>query len=128
MIADTNLFIAHLRGVPEATEFLRRNADLYVPFVVAAELLTGELLSRRSASADTRMSNLLDVFPTLWPDADTLSHFAQLRVHLRRAGTPIDVHDAWIAALALEFELPVVTSDVDFERVPDLKIVSWATA
>ena len=33
---------------------------------------------------------------------DTIRHYAQLFVQLRRQGTPIPVNDLWIAALVLE--------------------------
>ena len=48
-----------------------------------------------------------------------------LRVALKRSGRPIRANDAWIAALALEHRLPLLSRDVHFDGVPDLERRSW---
>ena len=54
------------------------------------------------------------------PARETAEHYARLFVQLKRAGTPIPDDDLWIAALALEHDLPLITRDQHFERVPQL--------
>ncbi len=49
--------------------------------------------------------------------------YATLRRQLRRAGRMIGEVDTLIAATALERGLTSVTSDQDFARVPDLKVL-----
>jgi tRNA(fMet)-specific endonuclease VapC len=49
---------------------------------------------------------------------------AGISAALQRAGTPIPVHDQWIAATALSHGMAVATANVrDFERVPGLTVV-----
>jgi tRNA(fMet)-specific endonuclease VapC len=57
--------------------------------------------------------------------ADTAVTYAALRVALRQLGRPIPANDAWIAALALEHRLPVLSRDAHFDSVPDLQRTSW---
>ena len=46
-----------------------------------------------------------------------------LYAQLRRQGTPIPVHDIWIAALALEHSLILYTHDAHFSHLPQIPTV-----
>jgi tRNA(fMet)-specific endonuclease VapC len=46
-------------------------------------------------------------------------------VALKRSGRPIPANDAWIAALALQHRLPVLSRDEHFDVVPDLDRRTW---
>jgi tRNA(fMet)-specific endonuclease VapC len=56
---------------------------------------------------------------------ETAVTYAALRVALRRSGRPIPANDAWIAALALQHRLPVLSRDQHFDVVPDLERKGW---
>jgi predicted nucleic acid-binding protein len=43
-----------------------------------------------------------------------------LFVQLKRAGTPVPDNDLWIAALALQHDLLLITRDKHFESIPQL--------
>jgi predicted nucleic acid-binding protein len=57
--------------------------------------------------------------------ARTATTYATLRVALRERGTPIPANDAWIAALTLQHQLPVLTRDRHFDTVPGVKRLGW---
>ena len=40
--------------------------------------------------------------------------------HLKKAGTPIGSNDVWIAAGAMQHGLPILTSDTDFQKIPQV--------
>jgi tRNA(fMet)-specific endonuclease VapC len=44
---------------------------------------------------------------------------------LRLKGRPLPENDIWIAALALQHNLTLVTRDAHFQEVEHLKIVVW---
>ena len=48
-------------------------------------------------------------------------HYARLFVQLKRAGTPIPDNDLWIAAVAIEHDLALVTRDRHFDKLPQLR-------
>jgi predicted nucleic acid-binding protein len=48
-----------------------------------------------------------------------------LREELRLTGCPIPENDVWIAALARQHDLPVVTCDDHFDHVSGLRRLSW---
>jgi predicted nucleic acid-binding protein len=66
----------------------------------------------------------LDLYATLYSDETTCSIWANVVAICRRLGRPVQTADAWIAASARQWGLPVVTADVGgFEAIPDLSIV-----
>lgn len=55
----------------------------------------------------------------------TTQFYATVRQRLKKQGTPIPENDIWIAALALEYNLPVLSNDLHFDRVQQIDRISW---
>jgi tRNA(fMet)-specific endonuclease VapC len=93
--------------------------------IVAGELRFGALKRgspRLSAQVETILG-AIDVLP-LAPSADV--RYAEVRLTLERAGTPIGPNDLLIAAHALAADLVLVTRNIrEFQRVPTLEVVDW---
>lgn len=64
-----------------------------------------------------------DTVGILLPGRETAEHYARLFVQLKRAGTPVPDNDLWIASLALEYDLTLITRDRYFESIPQL--IRW---
>jgi tRNA(fMet)-specific endonuclease VapC len=92
--------------------------------VVQCEMAFG-LLKRPSARLQAVYDIQMRQLPVLPLDADIAAHYAQLRVALERAGTPIGANDALIAAHALALGATLVTDDSEFLRVPGLQVENW---
>ena len=61
---------------------------------------------------------------TLFPDADTCLIWATIMAESRKAGRPMSAADAWVAAAARQWDLPLVTTDFrDFEHLDWLKLI-----
>ena len=58
-------------------------------------------------------------------DLETADHYARLRNELKQAGMPIPSNDIWIAALACQYGLPVVSRDTHFDRVRGIRRLDW---
>jgi tRNA(fMet)-specific endonuclease VapC len=50
---------------------------------------------------------------------------AELQISLRRRGRQLGIIDALIAAIALRYDLTLLTTDSDFDAVSDLKHKNW---
>ena len=59
------------------------------------------------------------------PDEADAMIAAELRVSLRRKGWQLATNDAVVAALALRYNLTLLTTDRDFQSVPDLLTENW---
>jgi len=53
---------------------------------------------------------------------ETALRYAEVDVYLRKKGRPIPLNDVWIAAVALEHGLHLLTLDVHFREIPLLLI------
>lgn len=93
--------------------------------VVAAELRFGALKkgSMRLLAQLEAVLAALDILPLESPVDE---RYAELRMALERAGTPIGGNDMLIAAHALTLELTIVTAnESEFRRVPGLAVENW---
>jgi len=113
---------------PKLTSQIRslKPTDLAVCTVVKAELLFGALKSARRSENLASVRRFLEPFECYPFDDLACDTYAELRVHLERAGTPIGPNDLLIAAIALARDCAVVTANIrEFERVPGLRVELW---
>jgi tRNA(fMet)-specific endonuclease VapC len=125
VVIDTNAYSGFLRGDAKAVKVLRTAHEIHLPLIVLAELLAGftagirlkknrEELARFMASPRAHL---------LRPDEKTAQHYADVYAALRAQGTPIPTNDLWIAALARQHRMPLLTFDAHFSAVPGLTLV-----
>lgn len=92
--------------------------------VVQCELLYG-LAKYPSTRLQTAYALHMANLPVLALDDSVPTHYAQLRAHLEKLGTPIGANDTLIAAHALALGATLVSSDAEFARVPGLQVENW---
>lgn len=93
--------------------------------VAAAELRYGAAQSQSKTIGD-RVDLILSAIEVLPLELPADHHYAHIRHHLTRRGTPIGPNDLLIAAHALAETLTVVTANTsEFERVPGLALENW---
>jgi tRNA(fMet)-specific endonuclease VapC len=64
----------------------------------------------------------------IWPiEVVTSRFYGEIYVDLRRRGRALSQVDMMLAALARQMRLTLVTSDRDFEALPDIPTENWAT-
>ena len=125
MIVDTNALSAFVDGDTAVGDILRQQARACIPVIVLGEFRYGIAQSRHRATYEQWLQSELDHFEVLAVTAQTTITYATLRVALKEQGTPIPANDAWIAALALQHKLPVLTRDRHFDTVPGVKRQAW---
>jgi len=125
LILDTNALSAIADGAAELEPILGRTRELAIPVIVLGEYRYGIAQSRSRARYELWLSELSANCRILRVDEDTASEYAILRVELKRAGHPIPANDAWIAALARQHSMPIVSRDRHFDYVPKVKRLSW---
>jgi tRNA(fMet)-specific endonuclease VapC len=122
---DTNALSAFVDGDPVVGDILRQQARAAIPVIVLGEFRYGIAGSRHRTSYEEWLGNHLPHFDVLSVTADTTVAYAALRVALKKAGRPIPANDAWIAALAMEHRLPILSRDTHFDAVPGLQRIGW---
>ena len=125
MILDTNALSAFVDGEAGVGDALRREPRAVIPVIVLGEFRYGIAESRHRAAYETWLETHLPHFEILTVTDGTAIAYAGLRVALKRLGRPIPANDAWIAALALEHRLPVLSRDEHFDVVAGIERKSW---
>ena len=93
--------------------------------IVLGEHRYGIAASRHRATYESWLEAHLLQFDVLEVTEETALVYAGLGAALRRSGQPIPANDAWIAALALQHRMAVLSRDEHFDVVPGLRRQSW---
>lgn len=125
MILDTNALSAWAEGVPEVKTPLQSTGRLIVPSVVLGEYYFGILQSRHRNRYEEWLRRYLPLAEIAAVTSSTAVAYADIRLELKRAGTPIPPNDVWIAALARQHALPVLSNDVHFDAVADVRRIAF---
>ncbi|MBM7842304.1 type II toxin-antitoxin system VapC family toxin [Herpetosiphon giganteus] len=94
-----------------------------VPMVT--ELIFGIGLLPRAVANRAAWAQIQPLFPCYLPDETDAVNAAEMQIALRRQGRQLATVDALIAALALRYDLVLLTTDKDFDAVPELRIENW---
>lgn len=125
MLFDTNAVVALGDGDKALLGLVAGVRRASVPAIVCGELLFGALNSARPGQNMSRIRGVLNQFEVLPIDLETAEHYATVRAALRRAGSPIPENDIWIAAVARQYSLPLVSRDGHFGYVKDITVLRW---
>lgn len=125
MILDTNALSAFFDDESLVVQRLEGADAIHLPVVVLGEYRFGLLGSRRRRERELTLAELVRLAVVLAITESTTRHYAEIRHELKRAATPIPANDAWIAALAREHGLPVMSSDAHFDAVPGVRRIGW---
>jgi len=122
---DTNAVIAYREGVPEVCSLID-NADVIIlPVIVVGELLYGAFNSTKTKNNEKFVHKFIEYSLVMQIDESVAARYARVRFDLKRQGNPIPENDIWIAAVCLVLEVPILSQDDHFTRVPGLQVISW---
>jgi tRNA(fMet)-specific endonuclease VapC len=100
---------------------------LIVSFMTVAELERWALSRKWSTARRERLAEMLDHFIIHFPDRLLCAAWADITERARLKGFLLASADAWIAATAIHFGLPLVTHNRnDFDFIDGLDVVSEA--
>lgn len=125
MILDTNALSALAEGERSLAPVLREATLVAVSVIALGEYRYGISHSRDRLSYERWLTEYLPAFRILEIDERTTVHYAAVRGQLKKAGTPIPSNDAWIAALARQHLLPIVSRDRHFDFVGGIERIEW---
>jgi tRNA(fMet)-specific endonuclease VapC len=125
LILDTNAVSAFADGASELAAVLAETDELCLPVIVLGEFRFGIARSRHRLRYETWLQSLVGATRVLVVDEQTAGHYAAIREQLRTRGRPIPSNDTWIAALANQYGLPVVSRDEHFDEVAGLRRIGW---
>ena len=125
MILDTNSLSAIAEAEPHAVAAFGQAQSIAIPVIVLGEYLFGIAQSKRRLDYEKWVRHVLRTFIVLNIGAETAVKYAEVRLELKRSGTPIPSNDMWIAALCRQHSLPLLSQDRHFDSVRGLRRVGW---
>ena len=125
MILDTNALSAMADGDARLEPLLRRTRTIALPVIVVGEYRYGVHQSHNRAKYEEWLADVLDNCRVLDVDIHTAEQYAAIRDELKRSGQPIPGNDVWIAALARQHDLPILSRDRHFDVVAGLRRIGW---
>jgi tRNA(fMet)-specific endonuclease VapC len=114
-LLDTNIVIGLFANESSIKEKIKSfSGNIFIPSIVLGELFYGAEQSTRKDYNRRKIEKLAEA-----------SLYGKIKNQLRIKGTPIPENDIWIAALADQHQLILVTRDKYFNSVETISIEAW---
>lgn len=125
ILLDTNIVIELFKGNPSVTASLEIYISINIPFAVLGELQLGAYRSSDPKKHIKQVNDFLNNCSVLNADSVTANNYALIKTALLNKGKPIPENDIWIAAIAKQYDLDLVTKDKHFNEIEGLSITYW---
>jgi predicted nucleic acid-binding protein len=130
-VVDTDVvsFLFKAHSLAPAYQAILAGRPVAVSLITLAEIEYGMEAKNWGASRRDLMRRFLPHFTLLSPDTETARVWARIKSGCERRGRPITFADAWIAAAAVQLNVPLVTHNAsDYRAVESLTILTTPTA
>jgi tRNA(fMet)-specific endonuclease VapC len=124
-LLDTSVVIDFLEGDHALTDHVDQAEAIFVSCVTLGELYVGARKSAKAAENLARVEQYALESTILDANLDTARLYGRIKNELRLRGQPIPENDIWIAAVAVQHNLILVTRDAHFSRISDLLTDGW---
>ncbi len=121
-LLDTNAVIALFAGEPELVEMVASKTAVFLCVPVVGELRYGALASARVEQNLARLDDFAQTITVLPCDADSAVFYSSVKFDLRKKGRPIPENDVWVAAIARQHELSLISRDIHFQEIDGLEL------
>jgi tRNA(fMet)-specific endonuclease VapC len=125
ILLDTNIVIGLFAQEKSIQARLSESDRVFLPSIVLGELYFGAYKSAHADENTRRIDELAAASAVLACDAVTAIHYGRIKKSLRDKGKPLPENDIWIAALAQQHGLTVVSRDQHFQEIENLPIEVW---
>jgi tRNA(fMet)-specific endonuclease VapC len=124
-VLDTNVVIRLFAHDPAVERRFEGNPDIIVPMFVLGELFYGAQKSLLVQANCLKIERFVTRVDILAGNVGTAHEFGRIKNELRLKGRMIPDSDLWIAALARQYDLTLVSGDRHFADVERLRLEQW---
>ena len=124
-LLDTNIIIGMFTGDIAIEEKMQSRHNLFLASPSIGELYYGAQKSDKVRENLHRINTFVENHIFLSCDLETARWYGIIKNQLQKKGRPIPNNDIWIAAVAMQHELILVTRDAHFDEVESLQTERW---
>jgi tRNA(fMet)-specific endonuclease VapC len=124
-LLDTNIVIALFAQEEAVQQQLAAASEVFVPSIVLGELYYGARKSARVATNVARVDAFAASSAILVCGTATAQQYGDIKSALRAKGRPLPENDIWIAAVAKQYGLTLVSRDGHFDEIDGLLVEVW---
>ena len=124
-LLDTNIVIAIFAQDASVTFQLATATEVLIPSIVIGELFYGAYNSKRIAENVQRINDFIEANTIISCDSETAKCYGQIKNTLKTKGRPIPENDIWIAAIAQQHQLTLVSRDGHLNEVDSIELEVW---
>lgn len=124
-LLDTNVVIAIQKKDRSITQRITPGMELYLPSIVLGELFLGAHRSDRVHQNLLEAKSIARTYTVVPCNAGTAESYGSLHAYLLNKGRPIPDNDIWIAAIAHQRNLTLITRDTHFQYIDFLSLLVW---
>jgi len=122
-LIDTNIIIKVINGDIAVIRYFERIDSVFIPVIALGELAYGASKSSKKEYNLKLFSEFAGEYPALNINGKVAAAYGQIKYDLVRQGVNIPENDIWIAAIAVNNDLELLTCDKHFENIPGLQSV-----
>jgi tRNA(fMet)-specific endonuclease VapC len=110
-LLNTNIIIALFANDENVKINLSKTSEIFVPSIVIGELFYGAYKSARAKENISRIEELASQSVVLGCDSETSRIYGEIKFEWSTKGNPIPENDIWIAAIAIQHDLILISRD-----------------
>lgn len=124
-LLDTNVVIALFAQDASVQDHFKRSDAVYLPSIVFGEFYYGAQRSSKVEANLSRIDQLAASVTVLPCDEGAAQEYGVVKNFLRMRGRPLPENDIWVAAIARQHALTLVSRDEHFKEVAGLQLERW---
>ncbi len=121
-LLDTNIVIALFENEINIIKRLKKIEQVFIPAIVLGELYFGASKSRMVKENIDRIKTFANNSSILSCDSESAQYYGIIKSSLKVMGKPIPENDIWIAAIAQQHKLILLTRDEHFKFVKEITL------
>ncbi|MDR3693449.1 type II toxin-antitoxin system VapC family toxin [Mucilaginibacter sp.] len=122
-LLDTSVIIHIFKSNPDIIAQLRTFSEIFLPSIAAGELYYGAYCFANIKKHLDQSNQFLKNYTILSPDVITADFYGRIKKSLKDKGKPIPENDIWIAAIAIQFNLPLFATDKHFREINNITLI-----
>ena len=124
-LLDTNIVIAIFANEVAVLQHIAQAEEVYIPVVVIGELYYGAFNSGQAAKNLKKIDEFTLSINKLDTNLATAKQYGIIKKQLKEKGKPIPENDIWIAAIAMQHQLTLVSRDNHLSYIDGLSLIMW---